>query len=102
MPNALDALRRAVDTSGIPHKALAIELEVSESHVSRMLGGSQAFPLSDLDRLPRGVREAFLSLYAASCGMRVERQDEQARAISAALEAMGRAIEAIGLKPSAT
>jgi hypothetical protein len=98
MPNVLDALRAAIDRSGIPHKALAIELDVSEAHVSRMLGGGQAFPIADLDRLPRGIRESFLSLYAASCGMRVERQDEQARAISAALESLGRAIEAIGLR----
>jgi hypothetical protein len=35
---------------------------------------------------------------ARSLGLRVERPDEQARAISAALESLGRAIEAIGLR----
>jgi hypothetical protein len=100
-PSALECLRRAIDKSGIPDKAIADELGVSKGQCSKLLNataGSSGFPLDALDLLPRSVTDEFLRLYGATRNLRIERQDELQAALLKAMEGLTDVIAALKVR----
>lgn len=65
-------LDEAIDRFGMPRKALAEELSVTEQTLSKMTAGSQAFGVALFDEMPDALLTSFLARYGQHRGFRVE------------------------------
>lgn len=55
----------------MPRKALAAECDKSEQTFSKMTAGTQAFGITDLERLPRDLQVAWMKSYGKELGLTV-------------------------------
>jgi len=68
-------LNLAIDTSGMPRKALADAHGMGESQFSKVTGGTALYDIDNLDCLPDDVLENFLNRYGAERGFEVRMKD---------------------------